>query len=514
MTQPSVFISYSHADEKEKDALLTHLGILEQAGLIDLWSDDRIGAGSNWAADIDQAISQANVAILLISANLLTTDFILTEELPKLLKRHAAGGLVVFPVIAKPCAWQEIDWLARLEVRPKNGAPVWRDNGLHADEELSRIAGEVARLIKGVDRPPAVGPKNFPFPQPARFNWYIAGVSLAVVSLLAAVFIVSLSWRAGTVETTPTRPLVAATPSPRTSLAVSLTGRIAFASDREGNWDIYVMNADGSGEPRNLTKSQGEDHDPAWSPDGRFIAFQSKQDDDEEIYVVEVDSLRQPKPLTHNEANDYHAAWSPDGQLIAFTSEQDGNEEIYTMRADGSSEPLNLTKNPFDDNHPTWSPDGRFLAFASERDNQKMEIYAGLNKAEIYMMTADGADPIRKTGHVNGAYLPAWSPDGRYIAFIAYRERDRQPDIYMIDLQDTETIPDPIRLTSQGRRNLSPAWAALSSQYLFFTRTNEQFSICVLDVKRGDEQIACLPNTQKGDEVTWWAEGLKLKHQP
>ena len=90
MTPATVFLSYSHKDEKEKDALLSHLRVLEHAGLsIDLWSDDRIGAGEDWEREITEAMERASVAILLISHNFLTSDFILKKEVRPLLERRA-----------------------------------------------------------------------------------------------------------------------------------------------------------------------------------------------------------------------------------------------------------------------------------------------------------------------------------------------------------------------------------------------------------------------------------------
>ncbi len=93
MPQPTVFISYNHKDEREKDVLLSHLGVLQHTGLIDLWSDDRIGAGGNWAQEIGQAVAKARVAILLISANFLTSDFILRQEILNLVERRQSEGL-------------------------------------------------------------------------------------------------------------------------------------------------------------------------------------------------------------------------------------------------------------------------------------------------------------------------------------------------------------------------------------------------------------------------------------
>ncbi len=146
--QSTVFISYSKEDEAEKNELVSHLGVLQGSGLLEVWVDDRIGVGEDWAADIDQAMGRAQVAILLITRNFLNSKFILKTEVPHLLNRRRDEGLIVFPVIARPCAWRRVDWLARMNVRPKNGNPVWRENGRYVDEELAAIAEEVADIIE------------------------------------------------------------------------------------------------------------------------------------------------------------------------------------------------------------------------------------------------------------------------------------------------------------------------------------------------------------------------------
>ncbi len=146
--QPVVFIGYSRQDETEKDRLLTHLGVLQQEGLINLWSDDQIGTGVAWEAEISQTIARATVALLLISADFLNSDFILGQVVPPLLERQEREGLLVFPVIAKHCAWQTVEWLAKMKVRPINGQPIWREVGIYADKELTIIAKEIAALVK------------------------------------------------------------------------------------------------------------------------------------------------------------------------------------------------------------------------------------------------------------------------------------------------------------------------------------------------------------------------------
>jgi hypothetical protein len=144
----TVFISYSQEDENQKKELLTHLQVLVYANLIEVWSDDRIDAGSNWKVEISKAINRAQVAILLISANFLTSDFIQQWEVPELLKRRDRGDLIIFPVIAKPCSYRTFTWLSEMQVRPKAGNPIWRGKGSQVDTDLAEIAEEIANMVR------------------------------------------------------------------------------------------------------------------------------------------------------------------------------------------------------------------------------------------------------------------------------------------------------------------------------------------------------------------------------
>jgi hypothetical protein len=143
-----VFVSYSHKNEAEKDALLTHLRVLQKGtDCVEVWSDDDIGGGEAWEAAIEKAVARARVAILLVSADFLSSDFILKKEVPSLLARREKTGVTVIPVIARACAWKKIEWLSRMNVRPKNGLPVWSGAGATHDEALAKIAEEVASIL-------------------------------------------------------------------------------------------------------------------------------------------------------------------------------------------------------------------------------------------------------------------------------------------------------------------------------------------------------------------------------
>ena len=147
MTMPTIFISYSHKDEDWKDRLVTHLGVLQQEGLLDLWDDRRIGAGENWYQKIEEAIAKSSVAVFLVSADFLTSNFILIEEVPRLLERKDKEGLRIFPVIIRPCAWKHVKWLARMNLRPKDGKPISRGDEHQIDVDMTAIADEIAGII-------------------------------------------------------------------------------------------------------------------------------------------------------------------------------------------------------------------------------------------------------------------------------------------------------------------------------------------------------------------------------
>ena len=179
--------------------------------------------------------------------------------------------------------------------------------------------------------------------------------------------------------------------------------KIAFGSSRDGGWDIYVINADGSG-LRRLTSHDARDDSPAWSPDGTTIAFTSNRDGDFEIHVMNVDGSG-VRRVTDHPAEDGNPSWSPDGSKIAFTSDRDGGNEIYVINADGSdTRRLTNFPDPEEAIHPTWSPDGNFIAF------NVVGVFHG-----VYVMTADGSGGVTRLTLGGGA--PTWSPDGTRIVY-------------------------------------------------------------------------------------------------
>ncbi|MDQ2691800.1 MAG: hypothetical protein M3Y68_07210 [Chloroflexota bacterium] len=252
-----------------------------------------------------------------------------------------------------------------------------------------------------------------------------------------------------------------------------LTGRIVFSS--EG--DVYTMNADGS-DRRRLTDHPDEDFDAVWSPDGTQIAFRSHRDGNEEVYVMNADGSAQTN-LTQSRGADYSPAWSPDGSRIAFASSRDkgGGLDIWVMNADGS-DPRRITDERGIQEYPGWSPDGQRLVFACTFGRILPE---GVGDFEICVVNADGTGLVQLTDSPGTSKLPAWSPDGNFIAFQS--DRNGWPTLpdYTPPGYDSESFGDkeifvmradgtnPVNLTNQPREGDSmPAWSR--DGYLIFSR--------------------------------------------
>lgn len=194
------------------------------------------------------------------------------------------------------------------------------------------------------------------------------------------------------------------------------SAQIAFTSNRNGTFDIYVMNADGSNVVRVTTGMNAST--VAWSPDGTHLAFTNDVGYNWEIYIVEVDGTGLTR-LTNDPAADFGPSWSPDGTRIAFTSTRSGDSEIWAMNP-GGNDLTRLTFNVGEDESPAWSPDGTRLAFA-----RQSSLGANYTYTDIYTMNPDGSDQTNVTDTPGVMQLaPTWSPDGAKIAYARFGEYD------------------------------------------------------------------------------------------
>lgn len=141
----SVFFSYAHADEILRDQLEKQLALLKRQGVIETWHDRRIGAGAEFAQEIDEHVNSDDIILLLVSPDFLDSDYCYEREMIRALERHDAGEAIVIPVILRPCEWQHAPF-GKLNAVPPDGRPVTkfadRDDAMLEVTKALRSAAE------------------------------------------------------------------------------------------------------------------------------------------------------------------------------------------------------------------------------------------------------------------------------------------------------------------------------------------------------------------------------------
>ncbi len=143
-----LFISYSHEDAKWLKCVRVQLMSLERLNLIDIFADTSIVTGEDWKARIDQEMRRAKLAMLLMSPTFLNSPFIQDKELPHILDRHTKEGMNIYPILVIDCAWDEFEWLARLQIRPHSRKPLSGLRKNAREKELVKIVKEIAELVR------------------------------------------------------------------------------------------------------------------------------------------------------------------------------------------------------------------------------------------------------------------------------------------------------------------------------------------------------------------------------
>jgi Tol biopolymer transport system component len=302
---------------------------------------------------------------------------------------------------------------------------------------------------------------------------------------------------------------ITAPPEDTTSL------KIVFVSNREQKSQprIYIMNIDGSeampiadftAKPMGFTKEKigavsVHPGGPSVSPTGKQIAFHALfLGKGWNIYVVDIDGKNITQLTTdHINKAALLPAWSPDGTKIAFCLRENYKADIYVMRADGKN-PVNLTKNQSENFYPAWSPDSTKIAFSSN-----MEMDPRIRN--IYVMDADGKNlkqltQNRRIGWVSGH--PAWSPDGKYIAYDSGKH-DRggksQSTIFIMDADGKNPRP----LITRANR---PAWSPDGQKIVFVSNRDGNDELYMIDVD-GKNLKRLTMNRYQDTDPCWLVSG-------
>jgi Tol biopolymer transport system component/DNA-binding winged helix-turn-helix (wHTH) protein len=263
--------------------------------------------------------------------------------------------------------------------------------------------------------------------------------------------------------------------------------KILFVTGRNGNFDVYEANVDGTGQ-RNLTSDYNKaDGAATWSLDGNSIAFVRSIQGKEQIFLMS-DHGSNLYRVTNNSSNNGHPAWSPDGSKLAFESDRDGNFEIFVMSVDG--ELAQLTDDAADDLDPDWSPDGSKIAFSSNRAGMK----------HIYVVNADGSSPTQITTAKADDIEPAWSRDGKRIAFT--RAIEGNTEIYVVNADGNNEA----RLTFDPASDTSPNWSP-DGRIFFTSRRGGKREIYVMGA---DGANVSKFTTLEATSPAWSPDGSKV----
>jgi Tol biopolymer transport system component len=189
--------------------------------------------------------------------------------------------------------------------------------------------------------------------------------------------------------------------------------------------DIFRANPDGTGLVR-LTDAPGYDAEGSYSPDGKQIVFTSFRDGDAEIYIMDADG-KNPRRITNAKGYDGGPFFSPDGQRVIYRSDRKDNDllQIYVNNTEGTAERA-LTSNEFVNWGPYWHPDGRHIIYATSRH--------GHQNYELYLMEVDSGSEKRITFHEGFDGLPVFSADGKRLMWTSSgRTADKKSQLFLAD---------------------------------------------------------------------------------
>ena len=262
-------------------------------------------------------------------------------------------------------------------------------------------------------------------------------------------------------------------------------GQIAFISNRDGNDEVYIMNADGSGQTR-LTSNTGVEMEHAWRPDGGKLLFVTNRDGTYELYTMNPDGSSQTR-ITNNTLADWGGTYSPDGTKIYFFRTISGTDEIFVMNANGAGE-VRLTNNAWHDVLPVMTPDGTKIVFDTDRNGATR----GANY-DIYVMNPDGSSQVQLTTGSGREWFHAVSPNGQLIAYT----QDNHLRLMNIDGSNQRAITTP-----SGYQDKQPSFSPDGTKIAFASNRDGNWEIYIMNLD-GSGQTRITNNTTKDEYPAW-----------
>jgi hypothetical protein len=379
----------------------------------------------------------------------------------------------------------DVEWVVEVAERMEREREVVAPPEAREEEEAAGLATLRDQLLQTASE------------QPLRFL-----IPMAVIVLVGALVFVVLAARMvgerrtdgteaeeaapGVVTPTLAVPAEALPPTAApTPLPPHAQGRIAYASDRDGDFEIYVLDMV-TGMLAQLTDNDVADRSPAWSPDGTRVVYVSDQSGDDDLYVMDADGSNVVQ-LTTDAAADHFPAWSPDGGTIIFSRETVDGSLLLAFDTGCMAEPgvcedaTEILVDAGHNLHAHWSPDGERIAFTTSD-------YPGLPSA-IALINPLGTGYSTRVGTGATDFFPVWSPDGERIAFVSNTMGDY--DLWVMTADGQQVI----QITRDEGSDVEPCWSPDGALLVFASdRSGTGFDLYVMDATCTSPDEGCEAN--------------------
>lgn len=241
--------------------------------------------------------------------------------------------------------------------------------------------------------------------------------------------------------------------------------RIVFESDRNGNWDIFLLDKN-TGVQTPLTKDTTDDRWPTWHPSGEKILFTSARSGKNRLYELDLDGSTVSKINLEPGLKEVNfAAWSPDGQTIAFSVQEAENQfNLYLFNL-ATQKSRALSSDTTRTLYPDWAPTGQDLVFFSRKETNNEDD-------EIYRMNVANSKTKRLTNWPKHNFCPSWSNNGKWIAYVTSMENIR-PEIYIMNKNGKKQQ----RITHNETGDTLPDWSPDDRSLLITTYHNGNYEL-------------------------------------
>ncbi len=278
--------------------------------------------------------------------------------------------------------------------------------------------------------------------------------------------------------------------------APSYSGQIVFVSEQDSDPEIFLLDPD-AGTVSQLTSNAHQDKAPKWSPDGERIIYLSDERGTFQVFQLDLKDQTVIQ-MTNSSGVGPNILWSPDGQRFMFTSHGGGNTEMFWTTIDGANL-ARATNNGLNERLGDWSADGRWVVFYVEDQP---------DKRGLWLRNPDGVNLVRLTNGLDTD--PVWSPDGKRIAFV--REHEGNSDIYLAKRGDGNTWLDPVeafRLTLGPAEDSGPVWSPDGKALMFVSFRDGNGEIYVMRAD-GSGKVRLTNNAAHDLDPAWSPDGKSI----